>query len=196
MKQAGWLWVVLLGASSAFAQQAQPADLILINGKVWTAEESQPLAEAVAIRGNRIVAVGSLDEINKLSRFGRTRVLDVQGRLILPGFIDNHTHFTQAGRLLLGLNLLDVNDAAKLRERVADGAKRLPAGAWLRGRGWQLPVFPEGPRREDLDAIAGDRPALIVASDGHSVWVNTAALTLAGVTRDTPDPPDGRIERV
>lgn len=210
------LWIVfLLSASLSCAQQPEPADLILINGKVWTAEESQPTAEAVAIRGNRIVAVGSLDEINKLSRFGRTRVLDVQGRLILPGFIDNHTHFTQAGRLLLGLNLLDVNDADTLRQRVAEGAARLPAGAWLVGGDWgayaQWAMSSTGekekptaetqrraeflPTKEMIDGVTGDHPALISRFDGKMHLANSLALKVAGITRDTSNPPEGEIVR-
>ncbi len=217
MKSCLFLAVFLLNGLVAHAQ-SEPADLILIHGKVWTAEQSQPLAEAVAIRGNRIVAVGSLDEINKLSRYGRTRVLDLQGRLILPGFIDNHTHFTQAGRLLLGLNLLDVNDADTLRQRVAEGAARLPAGAWLVGGDWgayaQWEMSSTGekeksnaeaqrtqrgteflPTKEMIDGVTGDHPALIGRFDGKMHLANSLALKAAGVTRDTRNPPDGEIVR-
>ncbi len=196
-------------------QAQEPADLILINAKVWTAEESQPLAEAVAIRGDRIVAVGALDEINKLARYGRTRVLDLQGRLVLPGFIDNHTHFASAGRLLLGLNLLDVNDAEKFRQRVGEGAARLPAGTWLVGGDWgayaQWAMSSSGkepteaqstqrsaeflPTKDLIDSVTGDHPALISRFDGKLHLANSLALKAAGVTKDTPNPPDGEIVR-
>lgn len=219
------LLLMLLLASPArtqapAAQAQEPADLILINAKVWTAEESQPLAEAVAIRGDRIVAVGALDEINKLARYGRTRVLDLQGRLVLPGFIDNHTHFTSAGRLLLGLNLLDVNDAETLRHRVGGGAARLPAGAWLVGGDWgayaQWAMSSAGerqqkkddaeaqrtqssaeflPTKELIDGVTGDHPALISRFDGKLHLANSLALKAAGISKDTPNPPEGEIVR-
>ncbi|MGH9795302.1 MAG: amidohydrolase family protein [Candidatus Acidiferrales bacterium] len=217
------LFMLLLGfparTQAPAAQAQEPADLILVNAKVWTAEESQPLAEAVAIRGNRIAAVGTLGEINKLARYGRTRVLDLQGRLVLPGFIDNHTHFTSAGRLLLGLNLLDVNDAEKFRQRVGEGAARLPAGAWLVGGDWgayaQWAMSSAGeqqkkddaeaqrtqssaeflPTKELIDGATGDHPALISRFDGKLHLANSLALQAAGITKDTPNPPDGEILR-
>jgi len=218
MKRAWCLLVTLLLCSVSLAQQPEPADLILINAKVWTAEESQPLAEAVAIRGNRIVAVGTLEEINKLSRWGRTRVLDLQGRLVLPGFIDNHTHFASAGRLLLGLNLLDVNDADTFRKRVGEGAARLPAGAWLVGGDWgayaQWAMSSAGekgqstakeqrtqssaeflPTKELIDPVTGDHPALISRFDGKMHLANSLALKAAGITKETLNPAEGEIVR-
>jgi hypothetical protein len=209
--------------AGARAQGPEPAELILIHAKVWTGEQARPWAEAVAVRGNRIAAVGTVEEINRYSRLGRTKVLDLSGRLVLPGFIDNHTHFAQAGRLLLGLNMLDVNDAEGLRKRVAEGAARLPAGAWLTGGEWgayaQWAMNATGaqkskddaeaqrtqrgaektaeflPTKEMIDAAAGDHPALISRFDGRLYLANSLALRAAGITAATPNPPEGEIVR-
>lgn len=102
----------------------QVAHLVLLNARVWTGDEARPEAEAVALRGNRIVKVGTSAEVQKLVAEGVTRVLNLRGRLVLPGFIDNHTHFESAGRLLLGLNLLDVNEPAAFVARVREVASR------------------------------------------------------------------------
>ncbi len=208
-------FLILPAGGRAQGQAPEPAELILINAKVWTGEKAQPWAEAVAVRGNRIAAVGTVEEINRYSRIGRTKVLDLSGRLVLPGFIDNHTHFAQAGRLLLGLNLLDVNDAETLRQRVAEGAARLPAGAWLTGGEWgayaQWAMNATGkpateaqspqrkneflPTKEMIDGVTGDHPALISRFDGKLYLANSLALRAAGITAQTPNPPDGEILR-
>ncbi len=140
----------------------RPAHLVLLNGKIWTlakyipppppeleeGEEAPPpfkpeltedgmwIAEAVAIRGSRIIAVGTTEEIQRMVGENFTRVINLKGRLVLPGFIDNHTHFAEAGRLLLGLNLLEVNEAVEFQRRVREASKRLPEGAWLTGGDW------------------------------------------------------------
>ena len=140
----------------------RPAHLVLLNGKIWTlakyipppppeleeGEEAPPpfkpeltedgmwIAEAVAIRGSRIIAVGTTEEIQRMVGENFTRVINLKGRLVLPGFIDNHTHFAQAGRLLLGLNLLEVNEAVEFQRRVREASQRLPEGAWLTGGDW------------------------------------------------------------
>jgi hypothetical protein len=193
---------------------AEPADLLLLNARVWTGEASMPRAAGVAARGERIVFVGSAQQARRLIAPGRTRVLDLAGRLVLPGFIDNHVHFAQAGLLLLGLNLLDVNDAENLRRRVSQAAARLPAGAWLTGGDWGAyaeweqhsagaPARPAGPAprpefrpdRKIIDSVSGQHPAFIRRFDGAMHLANSLALAAAGITRDTPDPPGGEIVR-
>lgn len=187
------------------------ADLVLLNARVWTMEPAQPEAEAVAIRGNRILAVGRNAEIRAHIRQGHTRVLHLDEALVLPGFIDNHVHFAQAGRLLLGLNLLDVNEPVAFRERVREAAERLPAGAWLVGGDWgayaqwglgspgaaearrQEPEFL--PTRALIDDVTGGRPALITRFDRELALANTLALRAAGITAATPNPPGGEILR-
>ncbi|MGH9804169.1 MAG: amidohydrolase, partial [Candidatus Acidiferrales bacterium] len=191
---------------------ARPAHIALLNAKVWTLEPDQPVAEAVAIRGQRIIKVGTNAEIRKLIS-GDTRVINLRGRLVLPGFIDNHTHFAAAGRLLLGLNLLDVNisDPA-VRGRVAEAAARLPAGAWLTGGDWgAYAQWGKGsagqpgevsrseaeflPSKKLIDAVTGDHPAFISRFDRELFLANSLALQAAGITRDTPDPDGGEIVR-
>jgi predicted amidohydrolase YtcJ len=114
---------------------AQDADLLITNARIWTADDAQPWAEAVAVRGYEILAVGN-SEVVATHRVPHTRVVDAGGRLVLPGFIDNHTHFDQAGAILLGVNLLDVADEAGLVRQVAEARDRLPAGAWITGGSW------------------------------------------------------------
>jgi predicted amidohydrolase YtcJ len=163
---------------------------------------------AVAVRGERIVAVGSERSLQRLIRRGRTRVIRAPGGLIVPGFIDNHVHFAQAGRLLLGLNLLDVNDEDTLRDRVRVAAARLPPGAWLRGGDWgayaqwrqgssggSSRVREMAPSRSLIDAVTGDHPALISRFDGQAFLANTLALQKAGIDASTPDPEGGQILR-
>src|SRR5688572_11935127 len=200
------LGLCLLPAGLA-QQKPEPADLILLNATVWTAEPSAPLAEAVAIRGHRIVKVGSTADVRALAS-EKTRILDLKSKLVLPGFIDNHTHFASAGRLLLGLNLLEVNEPDAFAREVAAAAKRLPAGAWLLGGDWgayaawaKSSAGHDGSKGEKefepdkplIDAVTGDHPALISRFDQQVFLANSLALKTAGVTRDTPDPEGGSI---
>ena len=128
-----FLCIFLLSSSIAMAQPSQ-ADYIL-SGKVWTGSDDQPWVEAVAVSGNTILAVGDIEELNSY-RTSETSVVDLGERMIMPGFIDNHTHFNRAGALLLGVNLLDVSDAEGLTEQVKAAADRLPDGAWITGGDW------------------------------------------------------------
>jgi hypothetical protein len=194
--------------------ETQPADLVLLNARVWTGEKEMPWAEAVAVRGNRIAYVGETQRARRYIGKGRTRVLNLRGKLVLPGFIDNHVHFAQAGRLLLGLNLLDVNEPQEFRRRVAEAAARLPAGAWLVGGDWgayaqwakDSPGKPAEatatqskeeflPTKDLIDGATGGRPALISRFDQQLFLANSLALASAGITRDTPNPEGGEILR-
>jgi predicted amidohydrolase YtcJ len=188
-----------------------PADLVLLGARVHTLEPSQPRAEAIALRGDRILKVGTTAEVRALARDGRTRVLDLAGRLVLPGFIDNHVHFAQAGRLLLGLNLLEVDEPVEFRRRVGEAAKRLPAGAWLVGGDWgaygawakgSTGADAGGPRpleflptKDLIDPVSGDHPALVSRFDGQLHLANTLALRAAGITAATRNPEGGEIVR-
>ncbi len=192
-------------------EPARPAELVLMNARVWTVEEGQPEASAVAIRGQRIIKVGSYSDMRPVVRDGYTRILNLEGKLVLPGFIDNHVHFAAAGRLLLGLNLLDVNEPTAFRARVAEAAGRLPAGAWLVGGNWrayaqwakgsaggeaQKPEAKEFlPDKALIDPVTGDHPAFISRFDQQVHLANSLALRAAGITRDTPDPENGEILR-
>jgi predicted amidohydrolase YtcJ len=171
------------------------ADLVFTGGAVYTVDATRSWARAVAVKGERIVAVGTDDEVRDLIGAG-TDVIDLRGRMLLPGFQDAHVHPVGAGVDLLRC---DLHEAASLREyerivrMYADGHASAP---WIVGSGWSMDVFPGGtPTKEVLDRLVPDRPVFLPNRDGHSAWVNSRALALAGVTRDTPDPADGRIER-
>jgi predicted amidohydrolase YtcJ len=173
-----------------------PADLVLTGGHVHTVDPSQPSAEAVAVVGERIAFVGTARDA--AAWIGpRTRVIDLTGRLLLPGFQDAHVHPVYGGMDLLEC---DVRGHEGGREQtlaaIAAYAAAHPEKEWIVGSGWYMGDFEHGtPRREDLDAILPDRPAFFPNRDGHSTWVNTKALELAGIDASTPDPADGRIER-
>lgn len=174
---------------------ATPAELVLRHGVVWTAEPERPWAEALAIREGKLVFVG--DDAG-VSRFiGRaTRVVDLEGRLVLPGFQDTHAHPLSGGLEMGECDLYDAETPAEIEGRIRACAVARPELPWVRGNGWQLPVFPgANPGRAMLDRLVPDRPAFMYAADGHSAWVNSKALELAGLTRTTRDPPNGRIER-
>lgn len=171
----------------------QPADLILSAGRVYTLDESEPWAEAVAIRGGRIAAVGSDEEV--LSRF-RGQVFELGGRMVLPGFHDAHVHPTFGGIQLMQCDLSGSASAAALTALVGACDAALPDGDWLVGGGWELSLFPDAnPSKDLLDAINADRPIFLRGADGHSSWANSKALALAGIDAETPNPPHGIIER-
>ena len=173
-----------------------PADLVLTGGHVHTVDPSQPSAEAVAVVGERIGFVGSARDA--AAWIGpRTRVVDLSGRLLLPGFQDAHVHPVYGGMDLLECDLRGHEGSREQTlAAIADYAAAHPEKAWIVGSGWYMGDYEHGtPRREDLDAILPDRPAFFPNRDGHSTWVNTRALELAGIDASTPDPADGRIER-
>jgi predicted amidohydrolase YtcJ len=187
-----------LGAASATVPKSKsaPADTIIVHGKVYTVNAQKPWAEALAIRGDKIVAVGSNREIERFRGRG-TRVIDARGHLVLPGFTDCHIHFL-SGSLALGqVNLEGARTVAEIQQRVKDYAASHPGRGWILGRGWTYPVFGQAalPHKKFLDEILPDRPALLEGFDGHTYWANSRALAKAGITRDTPDPPNGQIVR-
>jgi hypothetical protein len=170
------------------------ADLVLVGGRVWGGPVP-PGASAVAVRGGRIAATGPDEAIRPMSG-GRTRVVGVEGGLIVPGFQDAHCHPIHSGVERLTCDLNEVSGAAAYVAAVAAYAAGHPGEPWILGGGWSMDAFPGGcPARGLLDAVVPDRPVYLPNRDGHGAWVNTRALDLAGVDAATPDPPDGRIER-
>ncbi|WP_114455094.1 amidohydrolase [Halopolyspora algeriensis] len=150
--------------------------------------------DAVAVRNGRIIALGSATVEGIVT--SQTEVVDLRGRLLLPGFQDAHVHPVYGGLQRLRCDLSASTDARDCLRRVGEYARTHPEAGWLLGAGWDLGHFPAGaPARESLDTVTGDRPAYLVNQDHHGAWVNTAALRHAGIDRDTPDPPNGRIER-
>lgn len=191
--------VLVLGclATSAWAEGA--ADRILVGGRVLTVDAQDRIAEAIAIRDGLILAVGTTAEIERLAGPGTERI-DLAGRTATPGLIDAHAHFSQGGLVRLthlALGYPDVKSIADLVARVGERAAALQPGEWILGRGWDEGKYAE--RRmvtaADLDAASAGRPAWLVHTTGHYGVANSAALALAGITRDTPDPAGGEIDR-
>jgi len=171
------------------------ADLLLTNGRIHTGNPQQPRAEAIAIHGNRIVAVGSSAGLANLGKKG-TRIVDLGGRFACAGFVDAHVHLLSAGLSLSRANLSGCPSRDEMLSVLRDKAAALPEGAWVQGRGWDQERL-EGawPRREWLDETLGDRPAVVWRVDGHILWASSAALAAAGITAETPDPAGGEIVR-
>jgi predicted amidohydrolase YtcJ len=177
--------------------RAQPsASLVLLNGRIWTVNEAQPRAEAVACLGSRIVAVGSSGEIRQWVGAG-TEVIDLHGKLVLPGFNDAHVHFFSGGENLAGVHLRDARSEDELRRRLAEFAAKQPADRWITGGGWDHENWSPArlPTRQLIDGVTAGHPVFVSRLDGHMGLANSAALQLAGITRDTPDPPGGTIVR-
>jgi len=171
------------------------ADLAFVNGVVYTVDAGRSRARAVAVRGGRIAAVGEDADVRELIG-PATEVIDLEGRMLLPGFQDAHVHPVSGGLDMARCDLYELRTAESYLRAIREYADAHPQREWVLGGGWSMDAFPGGtPRAEPLDAILPDRPVFLPNRDGHSAWVNAAALAIAGVTRDTPDPADGRIER-
>jgi predicted amidohydrolase YtcJ len=171
-------------------------DLIIINAIIHTMDQSHPTAEAVAILGNRIVAVGSSKEIKKLAG-PQTRVIDAKGQLVLPGFNDSHVHFLGGGFQLSSVDLRDANSTDEFADRIRKFAEKLPAGRWITGGDWDHERWSGAPlpTKELIDRYTPNTPVFVSRLDGHMALANSLALRLAGVTRQTLDPPGGLIVR-
>lgn len=167
----------------------------IVNARVWTADARRPWADAVAVTGERITAVGSSAEISKLAR-PVTRVIDARGKMLVPGFIDSHVHFLDGGFGLTSVQLRDAKTRDEFIRRIAEHAATLPAGAWMLEGNWDHQNWGgELPRREWIDSVTPNTPVFIQRLDGHMSLANSAALRAAGVTRETDDVPGGEIVR-
>ena len=177
------------------ASAVQPITLAVVNARIWTADTRRPWADALAVSGDTIVAVASSAEVKKLVRTG-TQVIDAQGQFVTPGFIDSHVHFLQGGLALASVQLRDARTRADFVNRVAEFALRAPPGTWIERGDWDHELWGgELPRREWIDAVTPDHPVWLNRLDGHMALANSAALKLAGITRDTPDVDGGTIVR-
>ncbi|AQA06632.1 twin-arginine translocation pathway signal protein [Mycobacterium sp. MS1601] len=178
-----------VGPNAAQAAPTGPADLVFCNGSVYTVAGPTPWAQAVAVTGNTIGYVGDDAGVQPFIGAG-TRVVDLNGRLLMPGFVEGHTHPFLGSFLTSGVDL-QVPTLADAQAAIAQYAQQHPEGP-VRGFGWRVDMFgPDGPTRADLDSVLPDRPGFFFAIDGHSLWANSKALELAGVNRDTPDPVPG-----
>jgi predicted amidohydrolase YtcJ len=171
------------------------ADLVLYNGIVYTMDPARPRAKAVAMAGQRIVAVGD-EELRRLLGPGG-EALDLAGQIVLPGFTDCHTHFASYALRLRQINLTGLTSRAAVLGQVAARAAETAPGGWLEGGGWDRNLWldPSFPTKDDLDGVASGHPVALSSKCGHALWVNSRALAMAGVTMDTPDPNGGEIER-
>ena len=188
------LLAVALGSQAALAQQ--PADLIVVNANIWTADVNRPRAEALAVRDGRIVFVGSLRGAEALAG-PRTERMDAGGKTIIPGMVDAHAHLLGLGQALRRVDLQGTRSydevVARASARVADTRR----GDWIRGRGWDQNDWANQrfPTHQALSAAVPDHPVALGRVDGHALLLNARALQLAGITRETPDPMGGRIVR-
>jgi predicted amidohydrolase YtcJ len=173
----------------------QPADIVITGADVYCGDPAGTWAGAVAVRGERIVAVGSETEVR--DRVGSAvNVLHLPGRMVVAGFQDAHVHPPTAGRNRLTVSLNEITGRRDYLDAVALYAAANPDEPWIVGGGWAMEYFPGGtPSKDDLDAIVGDRPVFLFNRDVHGAWVNSKALEMGGITNDTPNPPDGWIER-
>jgi predicted amidohydrolase YtcJ len=183
------------GGAQAPAKNSHPAaDLTVINGRVWTVDPAHPRAEALAVVGQRIAAVGTTAEIRKWIGPG-TRTIDAGGKTVLPGFIDAHVHFSSGGFEISGVQLRDAGTPAEFARRIGEHARRLPRDEWITGGAWDHELWGGTPlpTHEWIDKLTPDNPALVSRYDGHMALANSLALRLAGVTRETPTPAGGTI---
>jgi predicted amidohydrolase YtcJ len=189
------------GAATLAADPALTADLVLLGGKVFLADSAHTTVSALAVRGGRVLKVGEHADIAPLIG-PETEVIDLDGRLVTPGFNDAHIHFGPGGASLLAVDLHGATSLAEVERRVAKAAAKTPAGEWITGRGWdhtRLPASELGPggwpTKAALDRAAPNHPVVLSRVDGHTSWANSAALALAGITRDTKDPAGGEVVR-
>jgi len=186
----------LAGWAAQTPQKQEAADLAIVNGKIFTANARMPYAQGVAVKGGKILAVGTAAEVKKFIG-PATTILDVKGKLVIPGLIDAHTHFSGGGRSLASLSFRGVMSVEKVQEMVAAKIKELPPGEAVFGGEYDHTLFPgqKWPTKEDLDKVSPNNPVVITRVDGHSSWVNSLALKQSGITKDTKDPFGGEIAR-
>jgi len=181
-------------ASAADAQNA-PVTLAVVNARIWTGNPQRPWADAIAVRGDRIAAVGSSAEIRKLAG-ASSQLIDAHGHMLVPGFNDAHVHIISAGRGLSSVKLRDASTPAEFIARIKAYAKTIPKGAWITDGDWDHTLWGgELPTRQWIDSVSPDNPVWVTRLDGHMSLANSAALAAAHVTKATPDVYGGLIVR-
>jgi predicted amidohydrolase YtcJ len=169
--------------------------VVLYNGLIYTLVPGQPVARAIAIRDGRVLAVGSEGKVQAAAG-SRAEMINLRGQAVVPGLTDAHVHITAQGFAMRQVMLDGITSYTRVLERIAAHVAQHPGSSWLRGGRWNhMDWGGSWPKRDDLDKLCPDRPAMLVRKDGHSVWVNSRALELAGITDDTPDPFGGQIQR-
>jgi predicted amidohydrolase YtcJ len=187
---------VLAVAAPFVGAQPAPADLIVTNARIYTADDARPRVEALAVRGGRIAFIGSAREAEAL-RGPATRVVDAGGETVIPGMVDAHAHFAGLAETLRSVDLTGTRSQAEAVARVVARAKTLPPGTWIQGRGWDQNAWGDTrfPTHDPLSAAVPGHPVYLTRVDGHAAWVNAAAMQRAGLTRAARDPDGGRILR-
>jgi predicted amidohydrolase YtcJ len=190
------LAAVLAVAAPFVGAQPAPADLIVTNARIYTADDARPRVEALAVRGGRIAFIGSAREAEAL-RGTATRVVDAGGETVIPGMVDAHAHFAGLAETLRSVDLTGTRSQAEAVARVVARAKTLPPGTWIQGRGWDQNAWGDTrfPTHDPLSAAVPGHPVYLTRVDGHAAWVNAAAMQRAGLTRAARDPDGGRILR-
>ena len=194
MRRLSFVLIILI-AATAFAETPK-ADLVFKNGTIITMEKDMPTATAMSIQGDKISWVGETKDVE--SRIGpNTKVVDLKGAFVYPGFIDGHAHIVALGDSRLAIDLNDTPNKDVIARLVKERVQKTKKGEWIRGRGWDQNEWPvkEFPTVADLDPVSPDNPVVLERTDGHAIWVNTAALKLAGVTAASKDPDGGKIIR-
>jgi predicted amidohydrolase YtcJ len=186
----------VLFASFIQAQSKPAADLLITNARIWTVDKARPTAQAVAVLGDRIVAVGVNVDV-EVWRGPKTRVIDARGQPLLPGFNDAHVHFVSGGQQLDNVQLNDAASNEEFARRIGERAKIRPKGDWILGGDWDETKWNPAtiPTKELIDPLTPETPVFVSRYDGHMVLANSVALRLAGITAQTPDPPGGLIVR-
>jgi predicted amidohydrolase YtcJ len=177
-----------------FAQK-EKADLVIINGKVLTIDKNNPNAEAIAVRGEKIIAVGSTSEISSLIEKGSTKVIDARGRLVIPGFNDAHVHFGPLDPDFIELRY--TTDPSVITQKVKEQVAKSKPGELIKGGHWEHEMFTDKkwPAKELIDNVSPNNPVMLSRADGHSVLVNSYVLKASGITKDTPNPFGGEIQK-
>ncbi len=201
-KTVTWLFLAMVGLMVSCSKAPEPADLILRNGKIVTLEDDQPVVEAIATKGNKILALGSTESVQK--HLGpETHVIDLQGKLVVPGFIEGHGHFMGLGRSKMMLDLTQAKSWQEIVDMVAEAVKQVRPGQWILGRGWHQEKWERRPRpsveglpvHTALSRVSPENPVYLTHASGHAAFANAMAMRLAGIDRNTPDPEGGEIVR-
>ena len=182
-----------LGCSQSY--DGPPADLVFKNAKIVTIDKDNPRAQAIAVKGEKILFVGSNTKIKHYIDEATTQVIDAGGRLLIPGFNDAHIHFLSGGQSLMNLDFRYVHDPQEIAQLVKEKVDQVGPGVLISGRGWEHETFPDKqwPTKEILDAVSPDNPVILSRADGHSVWVNSYVIKMSKITKDTPSPDNGTI---
>jgi predicted amidohydrolase YtcJ len=187
--------LVLTGVHCRVKSPVKAADLVLVNGNIVTVDKDNPRAEALAVQGDTIIAVGSKKEVTRYIDEKATKIIDLQGKLALPGFNDSHVHFISGGHAFMSVSLDGVTSLAEIQQRVRERVRDKNEGEWITGGGWDQEILPgkRWPTKELLDEVAPDNPVALNRICGACTLVNSYVLRISGITKDTPNPPGGVI---